>query len=108
MDTDHCLVNITDPLTQQADQITHLRGSCVTDCVGDIDGGGPCINGRFHDLAKKVMFGAGGIFGRKLHIIAVTNGSFHASDRSLDYLFRRHSQLEFPMNSAGCQEDVDT
>ena len=57
-----------------------LVGHGVADGVGDVDGGGAGLDGRFDDLAEEVELGAGGVFGRELDVVAVADGPLHALD----------------------------
>ena len=43
----------------------------VADGVGNVDGRRPGFDRRFDDLAEKIALGAGGVFGRKLDVVAV-------------------------------------
>ncbi len=62
-----CAGHIRDKALNQA---RALAGGCVTDCVRNVDGGGPCIDGNFYNVLEIIPFGAGGVHRRPLDIVA--------------------------------------
>ena len=108
VDTNHGLVNVTDPVAQKTNDVSHVRRSCVADRVRNIDRGCAGGNRCFDYLAKKIVFRSGGIFGGKFYVVTVAYRSFDTRDSALDNFFRCHSKLEFAMNGTGGQEDMDT
>src|ERR1700721_664735 len=46
-----------------------LIGRGVADCVGDVDGGGPCLNRDGDDLHEEVGVCAGSVFGGELDVV---------------------------------------
>ncbi len=55
-----------------------LRGHGVADGVRNIERGGAGIDGRLQHFAEEVGVGAGGVLGRKFHVIAERTGVGHA------------------------------
>ena len=107
VDADHRLVDVGHPVLQHGDAAAHFRRRGVAHGVRDVDGRGPGLDRRLDDLAQKVVFGAGRVLRRKLHVVAVLDGPLHAGHGPLDDLFAGHPQLEFAMDRAGRQEHVD-
>ena len=105
--TDHGTIDVRDTFFQGADDPMHLQGGRVTDGVGNIDGGRPGFNRFFDDLAEEVEFGSGCVFGRELDVVAILNRVTDTAYRSIDDFVRRHLQLEFAVNRAGGEENVN-
>ncbi len=107
MDAQHDLVDAADVLLEMADGRGVLFGDGVADGVGNVDRGGAGGDGLFDHLGQEIQFGAGRVFGRKLHVLKITLGALDAGDRTAHDLFLGHVQLEFAVDGAGGQEDMD-
>ena len=67
----------------------------------------PASMALLDDLGQEVQLGAGGVLGREFDVVAVALGPLDALDGSADDLFLGHLELEFAMDGAGGEEDVD-
>jgi hypothetical protein len=107
MDADHRPVDVRDPVAQHGDRLPHVRRNGVADGIRDVDRRGAGLDRRFDHLAQEVVFGARGVLGRELDVVAVARRAPHAFDRPLDDLLARHPQFELAMDRAGGQKDVN-
>ena len=83
-------------------------GHRVADGVGDVDRGGAGFDGLFDDLGEEIEFGAGGVFGRELDVVAHSPwraGRLRRPGWTISSL--AILQLELAMDGAGGEEDVD-
>ena len=107
MDGNYRLVDVLDVLLQMTNDAGIVRRNGVAHRVGNVDGGGSGVDGRCDHFGEEIEFGTGGIFGRKLHIVAVAFGSLHFGNRATNDLVFPHFQLKFPMNGTGGQKHMD-
>jgi hypothetical protein len=107
VDADDGTIDIRDAGHQRRDPFVHFGRCRISHGIGDVDGGGTGIDGRFDDVAKEIDFGSGGIFRREFDIIAITGSSSHPRDGAGDDLLLRHSQFEFAVDGRGGEEDVN-
>ena len=78
VDADHGLVDVRHAFAQRANHVAHMGRRGVADGVGNVDRRGAGVDGGFDHLAQKIDFGAGGILGRELDIVAIADGPLHA------------------------------
>ncbi len=83
-----------------------FRGG-VAHGVGHIDGGGAGLDGDAHHLHQKVAVRAGGVLGRKLHVVAQRARQAHRFAAEVQRLRAADLQLVFEMQIARSQKDVD-
>jgi hypothetical protein len=102
---DRRLVDVGDAVLERDRAPYSGRG--VADGVGDVDGRRAGLDRGLDDVAEKVALGAGGVFGRKLDVVAVADGSLHTGHRPLDDLLAGHLELELAVDGARGQEDMD-
>src|SRR5207248_8998833 len=79
----------------------------VADGVGDVDRGGPRLDGLLDDLGEEVELGARGVLRRELDVGAVGARPADALDGPAEDLVLGHVQLELAVYGAGGEEDVD-
>lgn len=108
-------IDVGDVFLEVGDDLAEVVGGGVADGIGDVDGGGPGVDGFLDDFAEEVEFGACGVFWGEFDIgggDVAAGGHFVAGvadhlDRASDDLLLGHFELEFPMNRAGRQEHVN-
>ena len=107
MDANNGLIDVGHAVDEVRDYVSKMCWRGVADRVGDVDGCGAGGDGGFDDLAQKVDFGAGCVFGRKLDVVAVRFGTRDALDGATDDFFFVHFELEFAMDGARGEKDVN-
>ena len=85
----HALVDAADGLLQVADDGGVWLGHRVADGVGDVERGRAGLDGLLDDLGEEIEFGAGGVLGRELDVLAALAGALDALDGPLDDLLAR-------------------
>ncbi len=107
VDGENDLVDAADVLAQVTDGGRVLLGHRIADRVGDVDRGGARLDDALDDLGEEIQFGACGVFGRELDIVAIAPGPFDAGHRTADDFVLGHVQLVLAVDGAGGEEDVD-
>ena len=79
----------------------------VADGVGNVESGGTGFDRSFDHFGQEIEFGAGRVLGGELDVVAAVAGTLHAFDRPLHHFLGGHAELEFAVDGAGGEEDVD-
>ena len=107
VDAERHLFDSRHPVLDVGEQLGEVGRDGVAHGVGDVDGGGPGADYRFQHLVQVLRVGAGGVHGRKLHVVAVSLGPLHHADGHVHDLFPVLPQLVHHVNLRGGQENVD-
>ena len=97
---DH-LIRTRDPFTHHGENARHILRQRITDRIGDIDGGGTRLDGRFHTTAEEIRVRPRAIFRRPFHIIRMLAGEFNTAGHQIQHLFRFKPQLDTHMQRTG-------
>ncbi len=103
---DH-LVDAADGILQVADGGGVLLRHGVANRVRDVDRGRSRLDGSLHDFRQEVELRSGRVFGREFNVFAVFLRPVDALDGPAQDFLLGHLQLEFAVNRARGQEDVD-
>ena len=104
---DDGLVDIRHAVAQAADHAPHVGGRGIADRVGNVHRVGPRVDCRLDHPAQEVDLGAGCVLGREFDVVAVAGRPADPGHGPLDDLLLVHLELEFTMDGAGGQKDVD-
>ena len=108
MNADYGLIDIGNSVDQVFDALAHVCRRCVTNSVGDVNGGGSRLDNRLHDAAQEIRLGSGGIFRRKFNVVAIALGAFYSFDRTSDDFVGTHVEFKLAMDRTGRQENMDS
>ncbi len=100
------LVDARHVLAQVAEQLAEFVRHRVADRVRNVDGGGAGLDGRRDHAREEIEFGARGVFGRELHVVAELARDLHAFDGAAHDLVLRHVELVLAVDRAGGEEHV--
>ena len=85
----------------------HILRQRITDRIGDIDGGGPRLDGGFHTTAQKIRVRPRAIFRRPFHIIRVLAREADTAGHPFQHLFRFKPELDPHMQRTGRDKSMD-
>src|SRR4029078_9299674 len=84
-----------------------MARNSIANGVGNVERGGAGLNRALNHLGQEIEFRTRGVLGRKLNVVTAFASALDPLYRALDNLIGRHAQLEFAVDRAGREEDVD-
>jgi hypothetical protein len=104
---EHYVVDFRDAGFDQAeDRGVLLRGG-VADRVGDVDGGGPGLDGDGDHLEEELRVGAGAVLGGELDVVGEGAGEADRLGGLVESLVAGEAELVLEMEVGGGEDDVD-